>query len=883
MIDLSILSCMPTGTDRRQSLDRDALLALALAQPGEALRRAEHVVASGAGPVDEAVARQAIGIVLRDRGDTPGARTQLRLALRLQRRAGNADGVADVLSSLGITHALAGDFVAGIDCLTQARSLVRGATAGRVLVRLGYVLTLSGRFDEALAELTTAVTLLRPARDPVWQARAHNNRGLAALALGNTRLAEADFSFAEDCFDAAGQHLETAIARYNQGTVAAAAGQLPKALRLYDESGQQFAELGLFFSEVFTDECVLLLAAGLAQDALRTAETGLDRARSLRGQATSVATLALFAARAASAAGRPRDARDHARRARRMFAAQGRVVGADLARVAELEAALSLGPTRRTAPALASEVADRLSLLAPDESVRAHLLAARLALAARRPERALPHLRVAAGSRHRGSAIDRVTGWLAQAMLCDVEGRPRAMLAACARGLDVLDEYRISLGATEARATATTHGRDLVRLALRYAVARRDPRLVVRWNERLRSTLWLPPPATEREDRVLSAELAALRDVSRQLERQGDEETARRLRRRRDALEASVRARALRREGTPGRAGRAHTVAPDISADVVVVELVEVDGTLFAATVHGRRARLHEVGPAEAAATAVQHAQALLRRMARGTARHGDVLLAAAGRELQARLLGGATAEVERTSQDDAPDVVLVAPARLYAAPWTLLPALTGRVVALAPSTRLWARAAATQPPDAGHVVLVSGPGLATGGGEIRPLVAAHPDPAVLTGPDATAERVLAALDGAALAHVAAHGVFRSDNPQFSALQLADGPLTVFDLERLARPPHRMVLASCDSGRMAPAGADELLGMVTCLVSLGTTGVLAPISPVHDEATVRLMVDLHAGLAEGLGLPAAAFRARACSAGDPLAEATAASFLVFGA
>ena len=30
--------------------------------------------------------------------------------------------------------------------------------------------------------------------------------------------------------------------------------------------------------------------------------------------------------------------------------------------------------------------------------------------------------------------------------------------------------------------------------------------------------------------------------------------------------------------------------------------------------------------------------------------------------------------------------------------------------------------------------------------------------------------------------------------------------------------------------------ADELLGMVTCLVSLGTTGVLAPISPVHDEA-----------------------------------------------
>ena len=64
----------------------------------------------------------------------------------------------------------------------------------------------------------------------------------------------------------------------------------------------------------------------------------------------------------------------------------------------------------------------------------------------------------------------------------------------------------------------------------------------------------------------------------------------------------------------------------------------------------------------------------------------------------------------------------------------------------------------------------------------------------------ATAARVLNAIDGARLVHIAAHGTFRADSPLFSALQLDDGPLTVYDLERLRRGPHHLVLSSCDSG-----------------------------------------------------------------------------------
>ncbi len=51
-----------------------------------------------------------------------------------------------------------------------------------------------------------------------------------------------------------------------------------------------------------------------------------------------------------------------------------------------------------------------------------------------------------------------------------------------------------------------------------------------------------------------------------------------------------------------------------------------------------------------------------------------------------------------------------------------------------------------------------------------------------------------------------------------------DGPLTVYDFEQLNRAPYRLVLSSCDSGVLAPAGADELLGLVSSLLPLGTAG-----------------------------------------------------------
>jgi CHAT domain-containing protein len=156
-------------------------------------------------------------------------------------------------------------------------------------------------------------------------------------------------------------------------------------------------------------------------------------------------------------------------------------------------------------------------------------------------------------------------------------------------------------------------------------------------------------------------------------------------------------------------------------------------------------------------------------------------------------------------------------------------------------------------------------------------------DATVLQGLEATAERVLAALDGAWLAHIAAHGTFRADSPLFSSLQMHDGPLTVYDLERLGRAPYRIVLASCESGVVAPAGADELLGLVSSLLPLGTAGIIASVVALNDEAVVPAMLDLHRHLRAGRTLAEALQGIRCGPGADPLQQAIPMSLLALGA
>jgi CHAT domain-containing protein len=179
--------------------------------------------------------------------------------------------------------------------------------------------------------------------------------------------------------------------------------------------------------------------------------------------------------------------------------------------------------------------------------------------------------------------------------------------------------------------------------------------------------------------------------------------------------------------------------------------------------------------------------------------------------------------------------------------------------------------------------VVVAGPRLDGALAEADAVARLYPGSRVLVGDDATAAHVQEAMDGAALVHLAAHGTVRSDNPLFSSLSLADGPFTVYDLERLRRAPHHVVLAACDTGRSEVVAGDEILGFTAALMAGGTGTVVASVGPVADAPTVSLMAAYHRELvagsapAEALARAQAAMRSRA-----PAFRAAAAGFVLLG-
>jgi hypothetical protein len=272
-----------------------------------------------------------------------------------------------------------------------------------------------------------------------------------------------------------------------------------------------------------------------------------------------------------------------------------------------------------------------------------------------------------------------------------------------------------------------------------------------------------------------------------------------------------------------------------------------VDGTLHAITARRGAVRLHAVGPVDAAVREVELARFMLRRLARGRPPPGSTeRLAEAGRRLQARLLGPAAAEL-----GDRP-VIVAPPGPLHGVPWGMLPALRDVPWTVTPSAALALRAR-HRAPRGGRVVIVVGPGLRGSLAEAGRIAGVYREPVLLADGGATARRVLAALDGASTAHIAAHGIFRADNPLFSSLRLDDGPLTVYDLGRLRRAPHQLILSSCESGVATPVAQDELLGMISVLVPLGTRSLLASTVPVNDASTAPLMADFHTTLRAGAG------------------------------
>ena len=875
---------MTGGAFASDQRDADDLLKLAVSRPHDALARARELLAGHPGPFLASVAHQAAGIVLRDTGDIRAAVAELRRALGAARKAGSAEREAEVLASLGAALVQANRTAAGLAALDHAIDLSSApAPLGRMLHRRGAALYILGRYPAAMSDLRRAVSLLEPDGDPAWTARALSLRGLIYLDLGSPGRADADFAAAERLYSQTSQEMESINAVQSRSWAAFRSGDLPAALSLLDQAASRYRPLNVPTPELRRDRCRVLLAAGLSSEALSEAESALADLEQAGGRASMKAELLLTAASCALASSRPEVAIQRARAARQLFKVQRRDWYAAHAESAVLQARLARGPLTTQLLVAASRAAKQLEELEAPEATQAHLLAGRVSLALGRNDQAAEHLSVAARSRRRGPAMDRITGWLSEALRAEAAPDSARMLAACRRGLAVLDEHLLTLGATELRARSTAQGAELAALAQRHYAQQHRPRTLLAWSERWRATALAVPPVRLPSTAAFATDLAMLRQAnSRLAEARREGRPTSGFEREQLRLERAVRSKALQTKGPPGSGLPLLDVAQLLVAlgDTQLVEIVDVDGALQVLVATAGQVRQFAAGHSADVSRAADFARFALRRLARNRSPEdvdsAAAILDRAGLELEGAALGPAAAALR-----DGP-AVIVPPGRLHGIPWALLPVLTNRAFSVAPSAGAWLRAHALRPPSRRRVVLAQGPGLATEDAEVPMLASLHADASVLSGAEATAGRLLSELDGAWLGHVAAHGTFRADSPLFSALRMHDGPLTVYDFEQLRQAPHWLVLPSCDSGLLAPTGADELLGLVASLLPLGTAGVVASVVPLNDHAAVPVMVTLHRSLCAGRSLAESLRLVREEHTADPVQRGVAVSLLAFG-
>jgi hypothetical protein len=286
----------------------------------------------------------------------------------------------------------------------------------------------------------------------------------------------------------------------------------------------------------------------------------------------------------------------------------------------------------------------------------------------------------------------------------------------------------------------------------------------------------------------------------------------------------------------------------DALGDRALLELVVAGGTVHAVVLDRRGATLRRLCPAAEVAREVAHLRFALTRVASDGAAADRDRATEALRVSTRRVAELVLAPVARRIGDAS--LVIVPTGALHGLPWGVLPPLRGRPVAVAPSAAAWLAAGDRSRPS-GPVALVAGPALPGATREVALVSALHPGARTLTGGDATVAAATTALAGAPLAHVAAHGTFRGDNPRFSALRLADGPLLVHDLERLAAPPATVVLSACHAAEAVVTAGDEVVGLAGALLGLGSAAVVASVAPVPDGPSVDWVVRLHRALAAG--------------------------------
>ncbi len=828
------------------------------------------------------IAAHAVGLAAKQLGDLETSASSLRAALRCGLRARDAVLVAEARASQAGTLLLQGHTARALREVTAASSDLRGVPAAKVLTQKAVILQILGRDEEALAALRLALPILRKAGEADWATRALSNRSLIHIGRRSFALAQADLIAAQRLCHDHGLSTWAAHIEQNLGWLASNRGQMVEALEHYGHAEEQYRAMGVQRGNLLEARARLLLSVRLVGEARTAAEAAVAVHREQRAH-TQLVDAQLLLSTVALVQGDLDTAGLAARQAVRGFRHLDRPAGVALARYAQLQAAVAGDPASVTT-ARARRCAEQLAQYGWSvPSLEAQIFAGLLALSRGRRSAARRDLTQASRARFTGPADVRARAWFAEASLRKADGRRSAAKRAIDAGLRIVEQHQATLGATELRAHVSLQRGALATAGLRMALEDGNPRKVLSFVERGRASALALRPPIPAEDEVLAADLADLRTTMMEIEtRRSTGRSAAGYVQRQVRLERRIADRF--RQFPAGLKGHPRPRKIDeliaLLGPVALVEYVELDEMFFAVTVVDGTVRLTRLGSTARVGEQVKHLSFALRRLARGRAtlmatRAAEQALAHVRGELEALLF----APLEKVLGDRP---LVVSPSRsLQAVPWSVLPACAGRATTIAPSARMWM--SATERPCApdGVTVVAAGPDLAGAPVEAEEVAAIHPGSVLLLGAAAEVGALKSAMDGARLVHIAAHGQLRSDNPFFSSLLMIDGPLTVYELQRLTDPPHHVVLAACQAAAPKVVGRDEVLGLATALLAQGTASLVAPLVTVLDEAIVSLMVGYHRLLRAGRS-PAAALAEAQAGAGG-VEKWAAAGFLCSGA
>ncbi|MEU3651058.1 CHAT domain-containing protein [Lentzea sp. NPDC034063] len=631
-------------------------------------------------------------------------------------------------------------------------------------------------------------------------------------------------------------------------------GDLAEALRRYEEAERFLRAHGQtsLLTGVQLDRAELMLMVGLSDEAGRHLDEALPVMRKEKRR-QDVAEVEMFRASAALLDGQFDLARRMARRSQHKLEKRGSTWWM-MAALIELWAHAM--HAKRVTNALVQKALALSDQLAAnhlvDEARLAKLMAARLEVRRRRLAEGEALLRQLPGPRAVTPIDHRMQRRLVLAELALAKGNRRSALLHTRKGLEELGQVRDQLGGLELVSAAAVHGRELGELAIRLVLESDDARQLFVWLERTRAQAYRYEPLEHVDNSELAARIAEVRGLGRDLMRAGlDGRPTAELR----SQLAKAQREANRLGWNAQHWGRPRPMASlgEVIAELgerAMVSFVVSGGGMVAVVIAGGQVRMVRLGAAKEALESAQKLHFDLNALApdylppplaqvigASARKQADALDAMLIKPL-VRLIG------ER-------ELVVVPTGTLYAVPWGVIPSLHGRPVVTAPSATTWLTAAQSDRSKTDKVLLVRGPSLQLGNGELDRLVAHHDKATVLSGEDATAAEVLAHLDGADLVHVAAHGEHENENALFSRLELADGPLFAHELGRLRTPPAHVVLAACSLALNRIRPGDEALGFAGAMLAGGTRTVIAAASKVGDEVSAAAMADYHRALVAG--------------------------------